>query len=62
MLVCICGTARPDIPALVTRQVSLLGSIECEQGRKLVNTFYYYDILYGTTCITMYKLSIPGHN
>ena len=55
--------AQVSDTAQVTRQVSLLGLVECEQGRKLTNTFLLHIIccigLYGHL---QYKLSIIHHN
>ena len=51
--------AQVSDTAQVTRQVSLLGLIACEQGRKLVNTFLLHIIgCIGLCAILQHKLSI----
>ena len=54
--------AQVSDTAQVTRQVSLLGLIACEQGRKLVNTFLLHIICcIGLCAYLLYKLSIIHH-
>ena len=58
----ICHVAQVSDTAQVTRQVSLLGLIEWEEVRKLVNTFLLHIICCIELCAYLqYKLSIIHH-